>query len=305
MKPTLGQVEAFYWIARLGSFQAAAAKLNLTQPSVSLRIRNLEDAVGLSLFVRSGRRMRLSNAGSALLPDVRRMIELAERLPAKRMSQDPLRGRLRLGAPESVALSCITDLLGALKQHNSELTVALTIDKTEILRQKLASREVDMAFVVESIVDPIVEPYVRIAPLGIVTHSWVAGPQLGLARRWIEPKHLMQYQIFTQPEPSVLMTSVMNWFGSAGLEPERVSTCNSLSVILRLTAAGAGVSLLPPAILTTELGAGTVQLLKTRRKLVRPRLFVGYQADMVGPTMLAVLDIAHQVVSRSRLLTDS
>ena len=94
----------------------------------------------------------------------------------------------------------------------------------------------------------------------------------------------------------------MNWFGSAGLEPQRLGTCNSLSVILRLTAAGAGVSLLPPAILTNELRAGSVELLKTRRKLVRQRLFIGYQVDMIGPTMLDVLDIARRVVRRSRLL---
>ena len=47
MRATLGQVEAFYWITQLGSFRAAAAKLNLTQPTVSLRVSNLEEALGI------------------------------------------------------------------------------------------------------------------------------------------------------------------------------------------------------------------------------------------------------------------
>ena len=47
MRATLNQLEAFYWIARLGGFHAAATRLNLTQPTVSLRIRGLEEALGL------------------------------------------------------------------------------------------------------------------------------------------------------------------------------------------------------------------------------------------------------------------
>ena len=112
--------------------------------------------------------------------------------------------------------------------------MALTIDRTAVLHQKLAQRELDLAFVVGPAGELMVEPYLRMVPLGIMTHAWVAGPQLGLAGRWIEPKHLLPYQVFTQPEPSILMTLVMNWFGSAGLEPQRLGTCNSLSVILRL-----------------------------------------------------------------------
>ena len=46
MRATLNQLEAFYWIARLGGFHAAATRLNLTQPTVSLRIRGLEEALG-------------------------------------------------------------------------------------------------------------------------------------------------------------------------------------------------------------------------------------------------------------------
>ena len=302
MKATLGQIEAFYWITRLGSFRAAAAKLNLTQPTVSLRMHNLEEALGLEIFERSGRHMRLTSGGATLLPDVRRMMDLAERLSAREISKDPLHGRIRIGAPESVAMSCITDLLGALKRTNADLAVALTIDRTAVLRQRLAQRELDLAILVGPTVELLVEPYLRMVPLGIMTHAWVAAPQLGLAGRWLEPKHLMPFQIFTQPEPSILMTLLMNWFGSAGLEPQRIGTCNSLSVILRLVSAGAGVALLPPAILNNELRAGTIELLKTRRRLIRHRLFIGYQADMVGPTLLAAIEIARQVVKRSRLV---
>ena len=60
MTPTLSQLETFLWIARLGSFHAAAERLGLSQPSISLRIRELERSLGTPLFHRRGRGVVLS-----------------------------------------------------------------------------------------------------------------------------------------------------------------------------------------------------------------------------------------------------
>ena len=91
MRATLNQLEAFYWIARLGGFHAAATRLNLTQPTVSLRIRGLEEALGVRLFERAGRQAGLTTEGRHLLPQAERMIGLAEELQMKTALSDPLR----------------------------------------------------------------------------------------------------------------------------------------------------------------------------------------------------------------------
>src|SRR6185369_11634004 len=108
---------------------------------------------------------------------------------------------------------------------------------------------------------------------------------------------LLRHEIFTNPEPSNLMTLLRDWFSSAGLEVARLSTCNSLSVILRLTMAGAGVSLLPTAILPRR--GGGLRVLRAQPQLGRPRLFGAYQLDKAGRTVDAVLETARQVISRS------
>ena len=64
MRLRLDQLEAVFWIARLGSFRAAAERLNLTQPTVSMRIRELEEQVGGPLFDRNSYRARLSAISS-------------------------------------------------------------------------------------------------------------------------------------------------------------------------------------------------------------------------------------------------
>ncbi|HEX3499577.1 MAG TPA: LysR family transcriptional regulator [Stellaceae bacterium] len=301
MKTTLSQMEAFYWIARLGSFRAAATQLNLTQPTISLRIRSLEEGLGVALFARVGRRVHMTSEGAALLPMVRRMVDLAEQVSANHARRDPLRDRLRLGAPASFALSCMADLLGALKKQFPELTVALTIDNSLVLHHKLNNRDLDMAFVVE----PALEPYIRVEPLGSMSHAWVGSPSLGLSGGWVEPRDLLRYHVFTHPEPSNLNVLVLNWFGSAGLEPQHLSTCNDLSVILRLIAHGEGVSLLPPAILASELGSGVLEVFKARPEIARPRLYAAYQVDKIGRSINTVLDTARQVIARSSLLAAS
>jgi len=212
--------------------------------------------------------------------------------------RDPLLGRLRLGAPASFALSSMAQLLGDLRKQYPELTVALTIDNSVVLCQRLNARELDLAFVVE----PDVEPYIRVEPLGTMTHAWVASPKLGLRQEWVEPRDLLRFHVFTHPEPSSLMVLVRHWFASAGLEPHQLSTCNDLSVIIRLTAAGEGVSLLPPAILASELRAGALALLKARPGLERPHLYAAYQVDKAGRSVATVLDTARRVSAHTGLV---
>ena len=278
MKPTLNQIEAFHWIARLGTFHAAGAQLNLTQPTISLRIRGLEEALGCKLF--------------------ERIVALTGQLAAGGNGSDSLFGRLRLGAPDSFGLTCMAGLLSALKERHPELAVALTIDNSAVLAQKLNARELDFAFMV----DAAVGGHIRLEPLGMMDLAWVGSPRLDLPKRAVRPADLLRLPIFTNPEPSSLMAVIRAWFGAAGIEVPPLSTCNSLSVILRLTLAGEGVSLLPTAILSRELGTGRLRALGARPAIARSQLFAAYQIDKLGGGALTVIDIARKVIRRSRLL---
>jgi DNA-binding transcriptional LysR family regulator len=298
MKTTLSQIEAFFWITRLGSFHAAAAQLNLTQPTISLRIRALEKALGQALFERAGREMRLTMEGTALLPRAERLMAMAEELSSGAADADPLRGRLRLGAPDSFGLTCLPALLRALREQYRELNVALTIDNSAVLGKMLDERQLDVAFLAE----PNLGAHVRTELLGAMEHGWVAGARLRLPRRTLRPEDLAEHEILTNPAPANLMTLVLNWFASAGVAPSRLGTCNSLSVILGLTEAGAGISLLPTAIVAAARAAGTVRILRTAPEIAPPRLFAAYQIDKAGASVRAVLETARAVITRSKLL---
>lgn len=297
MRTTLAQIEAFYWIARLGGFHAAATHLNISQPTISLRIRAFERTLGVRLFERTGRTIHLSREAVELLPQAERMILLARELSTRHSAIDPLRGRLRLGAPDTFALACMPDLLATLKVRYPELNLELTVDNSTVLSTKLNQRELDVAV----LVDPDVAAHVRVEPIGLMRFVWVGSRRLPLPRRSIRPEDLAGYEIFTNPEPSHLMTLLRNWFATAGLKPSRLSTCNNMSVILKLIMSGAGVAFLPRAILPTEIDTDAVAVLKPRPEAARVRLCTAYQIDKAGPSVKAVLDGVREAVARSPL----
>src|SRR5262245_37281691 len=296
MKLTLAQIEAFHWIARLGSFQAAAAHLHLGQPTVSVRIRKLERATGVKLFERQGRRVRLTAVGRGLAQKSERMLALAAELAGPVF--DPLQTGLRLGAPDAFAMVCLPRLLQLLEREYPTLKVALTVENSAVLNQRLNDRELDVAF----LVNPEAAAHVRAELLGRLDIAWVASPRLALPRRPIRPADLASHQLFTNPEPSRLIDVIHDWFARAGLAASRVSTCNSLAVVTRLTLVGAGVSLLPTAIIESELRAGSLRRLAVRPSLPVQRLFAAYQAEQAGPHIATILSAARGVLARTKFL---
>ena len=108
---TLTQVEAFCWIARLGTFQEAAKQLNLSQPTISLRVRNLERALGARLFERLGRGVRLSTEGTALFEHAATLLDAARHIEEQVAPGESVEGMLHIGVQENFAVTCLPELV--------------------------------------------------------------------------------------------------------------------------------------------------------------------------------------------------
>src|SRR6476661_6868112 len=118
---SLAQLEAFRWICRLGTFHAAAQRLNVSQPSVSQRIRELESALDAKLFERRGNSMRLTAEGEILLRYSEQGLSLFDEMEERLRTGDPLQGTLRLGASDTVAMTCLPEMIGALEARYPKL----------------------------------------------------------------------------------------------------------------------------------------------------------------------------------------
>jgi len=291
MRATLAQLEAFYWIARLGSFHAAARQLHLTQPTVSARIAELESNLGTRLFNRVKQRAELTARGSGIVDTVDRMLQLSDDIATHSQSGRNLRGLLRLGAVESVALMTLPRLLPRLVARYPELKVELTLDVGSALNRKLNANELDLAV----LTDPRVNDSVTVQPIGGIELDWFGSPQLRLPAKRLKPADLRRVPVLTMPNPSTIYRAVAGWFAAAKVEPEHLSSCNSLALMVRLITAGQGVAVLPTAMVRHEVASGQLVPLSTTGQIPPGVLVIAHTgpAHRYQPLVRTIADALH------------
>jgi DNA-binding transcriptional LysR family regulator len=142
---TLRQLRVFAEVARLLSYSGAARALHLTQPAVSLQMKQLEDSAGLPLVERAGRKLYLTEAGRALATATATLLELlrdtAERVEALRGGKA---GTLKIGAV-STANYFVPTLLAGFSARLPAARVKLAVGNREEVVKQLADNEIDLA----------------------------------------------------------------------------------------------------------------------------------------------------------------
>jgi DNA-binding transcriptional LysR family regulator len=147
---TVRFLRTFLAVARYGSFSVAAEQVALTQAAVSFQMRALEEELGRELFDRSGRLAILNAAGRELLPEVKHLLDLYERM---RMPRKPEPGELAGSVAFGAIVSCmgtLSKVVSHLKREHGSLDVRLFSGKSTELASKVETGELDAALVVES-----------------------------------------------------------------------------------------------------------------------------------------------------------
>ena len=294
MRIRLGQLEALVWISRLGSFRAAARRLSVSQPAVSGRIRALEEQLGLAIIDRSQARPRVTRRGAELVRYAERMLDLTETIEARLRSKSSLVGTIRMGAADSFALTHLSALLARLASKHPALHVELDIDFSSNLDRKLRAEQLDIAFLNA----PLPDPAITIVSLADIELEWFASPRLKLPRGRVTPASLERLPILTNPRPSHLYRTVLGWFGAAGLTPQRLNTCTSLSIMAKLTADGFGVAALPSALVEEEVRNGTLRRLASNPPLPAHHLTVAYRNDPAIGDMAEIVALVRADIVR-------
>jgi LysR family transcriptional regulator, low CO2-responsive transcriptional regulator len=152
---TLRQLRTFKTVADLNSFSLAAQKLRLSQPSVSYQVKALEEAIGLPLLDRLGRRVHLTEAGSVLYAYARRTLDvLDEASLALEEMRGIKRGNLRVGASTTVGIYLLPAALGAFKKLHPGLVISLEIGTRARVQEQVLLNELDLAVVGPALKDP-------------------------------------------------------------------------------------------------------------------------------------------------------
>jgi DNA-binding transcriptional LysR family regulator len=270
MRITLAQLEAFFWVATLGSVQSAARQLRLAQPTVSLRLRDLEAVLGAELFERAGRGLRPTASGLGLIPRARAVLGEIERIREQSGDID-VSGTVRVGLAEGFAMVCLAPLVSALRRDWPALRPEFVVTTSASLERELIERQLDMAV----LVNPLGHGSIRQIPLGIQPTSWMAAPSWGLGPK-VRPADLRQVPIVTNPAPSAMFRQINGWFASAGIEPSRLDLCSSVTVCAHLVASGVVVGVLPHKMAERQLDEGLLSIVAADPPIEPGRVFVAY-----------------------------
>jgi DNA-binding transcriptional LysR family regulator len=237
----LAALEIFCAVVEAGGITRAATRLHRVQSNVTTRIRQLEQSLGVELFLRDGKRLVLTPAGQTLFDYARRMLQLADEARHAVLPARPS-GRLRIASMESTAASRLPPILATYHQRWPDVQLELVTCPTRQALEALARFEVDCAFAAEPATDPALtaipvfeEELVIIAHAGHVPIHSAAD---------LEKPILLAF------EPGCNYRARMEaWSASAGALALRVMELGSYHAIIACAAAGIGVGIVPRSVL--------------------------------------------------------
>ena len=248
------QLEAIYWITRLGSFAAAARKLNTSQPAISQRIRDLERSLGVTLFDRSRRRAILTPQGQEVAAGAERLLSLTADLHERVAKPGLLSGLVRAGVTETIALTWLPTLVERVNKELPNVILELDVDLMRNLWEKFERGDLELLL----LPGPIGKADMEAEYLGSTPYVWMSAPRLALPSRPITPADLKGRSVITLGSASTMHDVSRRWFRDQGASAQSRDICNSLAVVAALTTAGLGVSLLPPIIYHREIEQGAL-----------------------------------------------
>lgn len=255
---TFRQMQIFESVARLLSFSRAAEELHLTQPAVSMQIRQLEETVGLALLEQVGKKIHLTEAGEEFHHQCRIVArQLRETKEAMESLRQGVRGRLDI-AIISTAKYFMPMLLARFCKVHPDVQLRLTVGNRERILEQLADNDVDLAIMGR----PPSEVSVTSEPFAKNPHVVIAPPH----HRFQNAKRLSVQRIAEEPlivreKGSGTRHLLERLFAEHALKLQTRMEMSSNETIKQAVAAGMGISLLSLHTLKLELQTGALVVL--------------------------------------------
>ncbi|WP_104480312.1 LysR substrate-binding domain-containing protein [Actinokineospora auranticolor] len=243
----LRQLEYFLAITEEGGFTRAAARAHVAQPGVSVQIRRLERELGQELFDRTGRTIRLTQAGEALLPYARAALRAIDdgRLAVDELA-GLLRGRVTVGMLTATPADNLIDLLADFHTAHPRVEVSLREDTSDNLVEGLITGTIDLAWVSTAgrTPDGLTGVVVTDEPLVAVVI-----PDDPLATRASLPLAALADRVLGSLPPGTgLRAALEQSCATAGFTPRIGFEASAPEVLVKLAARGMGVAVVPAPV---------------------------------------------------------
>jgi DNA-binding transcriptional LysR family regulator len=296
----LRQLEILRAVAQTGSFTSAGQQLHLSQSAVSRQILLLEEELNEQLFLRLGRKIRITPAGTTLLGLSERMFDDLERTRASILdNQRSVSGTVRLVGGMTVCLYVFPPLLKAFRKDHPSVEVKLTPGATPRLIRQLRTGGADLGLLTL----PIDDPHLVSVPVMREELLLVTAPTHPLARK----KQIVPQDLFGQPfvlfeAGSNSRKAIEAFFVRENIAPKVVTETENVEIIKALVAVGMGMAILPYQAVAREVRAG--QLFCARiagQQLVRETGWVYLRLERVPRAVQEMMRTLEKVRSKLKL----
>ena len=264
-------------IARLQSFSRAAEALHLSQPAVSLHVRQLEQAFGMPLLERVGKRAETTRAGALLLERAGRALEALDTAAASiHALRGVVAGRVRLGTGATASIYLLPPILRRLRARYPEVELVIVTGNTSDIAKAVAENTLDVG-VVTLPVRPrqlVVTPFYTDRLVAIAPREWPWRRRRGRrrppgSRRSLTPADLAAEPLILYERGGTIRQVIEAWFKRGRVTPRVAMELGNSEAIKVLVSAGLGPSITSWASVRTEVREGELRVIPLSPPLVR------------------------------------
>lgn len=290
---SLRQLQYLVAIADLGGFRRAADACGVSQPSLSAQIARLERSLGIQIFERDARGVRVTTAGEAVLTRARQVLLAATDLSeTARQQGDPLSGTLRIGVIPTVCPYLLPEVAPALRRALPNLAIVWSEDKTQNLLKQMAEARLDAAVLAQDVrvsgLDTAViaeDPFVLAASPG---HPLLKGTRPASA------SVLNGATVFLLDDGHCFREQALAFCGGAGAHEAGLSA-TGLSTLVQMVGAGKGVTLLPKMAVAVENRRGQLAVRAFKRPAPTRTIVLAWRkGNGLGPPLTAVASVVRE-----------
>lgn len=182
---TLNELKYIVAVARTQHFSKAAEACHVSQPSLSIAVRKLEEELGITIFQRGKRTVKITPEGEMVVQQAQKVIEEAEKLSYfKNVQKSPLEGVIKIGAIFTIGPYLFPSLIPFMRKKYPQMPLHVDEDYTENLRKKLLTAEIDVAVLALPFSDSAIETMEvydeDFMPLFYEGHAFSAMPEINV-----------------------------------------------------------------------------------------------------------------------------
>src|SRR5712692_1368195 len=286
---TLRQLRYFNALARHGHFGRAAEGCAISQPALSMQIKELEEALGGVLLERSARQVALTKLGEEAVQRVRDILRLVDELgDFARASRDRLVGRLRIGMIPTVAPYLLPKVIGNLTRMHPELDIHVRETLTPKLIEELAEGRLDTAIVALPVSEPSL---VEVALFS--EHFLLVRPGEDEGTPVPSSETLREMRLLLLEEGHCFRDQALSFCNMQSSPPRDALDASSLSTLVQMVSAGMGVTLIPEMAVAVETRSASVSV--ARFKNPQPSRTVGMIWRKTSPLARQLLQFSEVV----------